>query len=78
MNKKNERELIPLEQVLQDMYDNESHLQQQARSYYYIHYATKEEKRRMDLEDKFWDIIRTLLNVGVVIVAISMLLHYLF
>ena len=43
---------VPLEQVLDDMYNN-SGVQYEARQYYYKHYATDEERQMMDKEDSF-------------------------
>lgn len=45
--------LIPIERVLDDMYNpNGGMVADAARSYYYEHYATEPERRMMDHEDK--------------------------
>lgn len=49
-------EKIPLEQVLDDMYNpNGGMPAQAARDYYYNNYATDEEKQKMDAEDRRFD-----------------------
>lgn len=46
-------DLIPLWQVLEDMYDPDGGMKASgARSYYYTNYATEEERKAMDLKDK--------------------------
>lgn len=45
-------DLIPLEQVLDDMYQDKGIVSMAARDYYRLHYATEEEKRAMDRQDK--------------------------
>ena len=47
---------VPLEQVLKDMYTN-SGVESAARDYYYKVYATDEERKEMDREDKIMSII---------------------
>lgn len=44
-------DLIPKVQVIDDMY-SDSYISFSARKYWYQHYATPEEQKRMDLEDK--------------------------
>jgi hypothetical protein len=53
-NKKDE--LIPLEQVLDDMYSN-GYISSAARDYYYFNYASESEHLKMDREDKIQTII---------------------
>lgn len=49
-------EKIPLEQVLDDMYNpNGGMASQAARDYYYNNYATDEEKQKIDAEDRRFD-----------------------
>lgn len=50
-------ELVPIDQVLSDMYNDYSAVQSCARSYYYTYYATDEERKQMDLEDKINSIL---------------------
>ena len=46
-------DLVPLEQVLDDMYDPDGGIPAiAAREYYYEHYASEAERRMMDAEDK--------------------------
>lgn len=45
-------DLVSIDQVLHDMSDPDSGMGAEgARSYYYLHYATDEERKRMDAED---------------------------
>lgn len=46
--------LVPVEQVLDDMY-SDGYAQSAARDYYYQHYATTEEQAMMRREDKIAD-----------------------
>lgn len=46
--------LVPVEQVLDDMY-SDGYAQSAARDYYYRHYATPEEQEMMRREDKMTD-----------------------
>ena len=46
------RELVPVDQVLDDMYSDTSGVSSAARDYYYIHYATEEQRQQMDREDR--------------------------
>lgn len=46
--------LVPVEQVLDDMYQD-GYAQSAARDYYYQHYATPEEQEMMRREDKIRD-----------------------
>lgn len=46
-------ELVPLQQVFDDMYNPDGGLlSMAARDYYYHHYATADERKKMDREDK--------------------------
>lgn len=56
-NTKETEELIPVEKVLADMYDDLGIVSWSARDYYYKHYATEEERREMDMEDKIGTIL---------------------
>lgn len=56
-NTKENEELIPVEKVLADMYDDLGIVSWSARDYYYEHYATDEERREMDMEDKIGTIL---------------------
>ena len=45
-------DLVPLDRVLDDMYQDKGIVSMAARDYYRLHYATEEEKRAMDRQDK--------------------------
>ena len=70
---KKEEKLIPVEQVLNDMY-RDGHAHSPARDYYYQHYATREEQEMMQREDKttnrycavFW-----ICYISLIVVAIT-------
>ena len=47
-----DKDLIPVEKVLDDMYSDKSFVSQAARDYYYLNYADDIEKSYMDHEDK--------------------------
>lgn len=60
---------VPLEQVLKDMYTN-SGVESAARAYYYEEYATDEERKQMDREDKITRIIGICFVVSFIITII--------
>ena len=68
-------EKIPLDQVLKDMYDPYSAAQSSARDYYYINYATDEERQMMDREDKINTIIGISFMIFLVIAIIGSLIY---
>ena len=43
--------LVPVERVIDDMYSDDTY-SHAARTYYYVHYATPEERVQMDREDR--------------------------
>ena len=61
---------VPLEQVLDDMYDPYSAVSGAARDYYYREYATEEERKAMDREDRINTIIAACLLGFVVVCAV--------
>lgn len=61
-NKKPE-ELIPLEQVLKDMQDG-SGVESAAEDYYYLHYATDEEKAEIDRRRKIESVVSIIVAVA--------------
>lgn len=69
MNQKNKKEekMIPLEQVLQDMQYG-SGVESAAEDYYYLHYATDEEKAEIDRRRKIESVVSKI--VAVVTIAI--------
>jgi len=44
--------LIPIEEVINDMMHEDSSIAKSARRYYYRYYATPEEREKMDAEDR--------------------------
>lgn len=71
MDKEKEEELIPVEDVLDDMYSDLGIISDSARAYYYTHYATEEEKREMDREDEINEIITKIAVIfGVIFIII--------
>jgi len=59
---------VPLEQVLKDMYED-SGVETAARAYYYQHYATPEERIKMDREDWITRAVTCIISVGILIAA---------
>lgn len=49
-------EKVPITQVLDDMYGDKGPISWAARDYYYINYASPEERQLMDAEQKFENI----------------------
>ena len=73
MDKEKEEELITVEDVLSDMYSDLGIVSDSARDYYYIHYATEEERMEMDREDeinKFLSKIAVIFGVIFMIIVI--------
>lgn len=70
-----EEEMIPVEKVLDDMYSSNGMISSAARSYYYIHYATEEEKQQMDREDKIEKIVSVLCTgiIGILVIGFIIL-----
>ena len=62
-------DLVPVEKVLDDMY-SDSFISSSARKYYYLNYATYDEKTEMDFEDKIQGVLcwifSALLLIGLV------------
>lgn len=69
MKSKNE-ELVPIEKVIDDMYQDKGLVSLAARDYYYLNYATELEKAEMDFEDKIQNIISICLFSCVLIMFI--------
>lgn len=65
-----DEELVPLTQVLDDMYSDKGVVSLAARSYYYNHYATDEEKEKMDAEDRRLEILSYVITGMMVIMII--------
>ena len=68
------KKLVPIEQVLDDMYNpNGGLISLAARSYYYENYANKEEKYLMDIEDRNVQIVSSCFVVvflGLIVVSV--------
>ena len=72
-----EQKLIPVEQVLDDMY-RDGYAQSIARDYYYQHYATSEEQEMMRREDRISDRCCALFWIGyIATILLATLLHHL-
>lgn len=72
-------EKIPLEQVLDDMYNPKGGLVSEvARTYYYIHYATPEEQNRMDKEVKIQTLFALIVVIGLIIFVIMTICDSIF
>ena len=69
-DEKQQEELIPKLQVLDDMYLDKSVVSLAARDYYYEHYADETEKKRMDIEDTVATIIGTIIVIGVLLLGV--------
>lgn len=61
----NEDEELKKLQCIEAMYSDNSIVSSAARDYYYTNYATKEEREKMDKEDRMYDIIGTIVAVTV-------------
>lgn len=72
----NEDGLIRKDIVIEDMYNDDSSAQSGARSYYYIHYATEEERKRMDREDLFYNIIGTVTVAAVIVGIVAAVIYH--
>lgn len=68
-DEKQQEELIPELQVLDDMYSDKSVVSLAARDYYYEHYADKAERKRMDIEDIVSTIIGDIVIVGMLLLG---------
>lgn len=72
IKKTKEKELVPVEQVLDDMY-SDGYAQSAARDYYYQHYATPEEQEAMRREDKIRDRCCAIFWIGYVALIVLVL-----
>ena len=70
LDEKQQEELIPKLQVLDDMYSDKSLVSLAARDYYYEHYADESERKRMDIEDIVATIIGTIVVAGVLLLGV--------
>lgn len=61
----NEDEELKKLQCIEAMYSDNGIVSSAARDYYYTNYATKEEREKMDKEDRMYDIIGTIVAVTV-------------
>ena len=68
---------IPVDKVLEDMYDpNGGPVSWAARDYYYATYATEEEKREMDREDRRMDIGALMFYITFILLFIRVIACY--
>lgn len=70
-NKKTEN-LIPLEQVLQDMQYG-SGVESAAEDYYYLHYATDEEKAEIDRRRKIESFVSKIVAVATIAIVVYLI-----
>lgn len=68
---------VPIEKVIDDMY-SDGVISSAARDYYYIHYASKEEKETIDFEKKLEKIIACIAVTAAIISCVSVILQALF
>lgn len=61
----NDDEELKKLQCIEAMYSENGIVSSAARDYYYTNYATKEEREKMDKEDRMYDIIGTVVAVAV-------------
>lgn len=69
-DEKQQKELIPKSQVLDDMYADKGIVSMVARDYYYEHYADEAERKRMNIEDIVVTIIGTIIIIGVLLLGV--------
>lgn len=70
LDEKQQEELIPKLQVLDDMYADKGIVSMAARDYYYEHYADESERKRMDIEDKVATIIGGTIVIGMLLLGV--------
>lgn len=68
-DEKQQEELIPKLQVLDDMYADKGVVSMAARDYYYEHYADEAERKRMDIEDIVATIIGVIIIIGMLLLG---------
>ena len=69
LDEKQQEELIPKLQVLDDMYADKGVVSMAARDYYYEHYADEAERKRMDIEDIVATIIGAIISIGMLLLG---------
>lgn len=70
LDEKQQEDLIPKLQVLDDMYADKGIVSMAARDYYYEHYADESERKRMDIEDKVATIIGGTIVIGMLLLGV--------
>lgn len=70
LDEKQQEELIPKLQVLDDMYADKGIVSMAARDYYYEHYADESERKHMDIEDKVATIIGGTIVIGMLLLGV--------
>ena len=77
LDEKQQEELMPKLQVLDDMYADKGVVSMAARDYYYEHYANATERKRMDIEDIVATIIGTIIVIGVLLLGVVAVVMWL-
>lgn len=73
LDEKQQEELIPKLQVLDDIYADKGIVSMAARDYYYEHYTNESERKRMDIEDIVVIIIGVTIAIGFIVISILLL-----
>lgn len=76
-DEKQQEELIPELQVLDDMYADKGVVSIAARDYYYEHYADEAERKRMDIEDIVATTIGATIFIGVLVLGVVAIVMWL-
>lgn len=71
LEKLSNEDKVPIDKVLDDMYNPNSAVSSSARDYYYLNYATEEEREEMNAEDRHINII-----CGVAVAVYVLVLGY--
>ena len=66
---KDEEKLVPLEQVIEDMYSGNAY-SDAARDYYYMYYVDEEEMVQMEFEEKLVNIISYSIIAGIILIIV--------
>lgn len=77
-DKTDEKDLIPIEKVLECMYSDTSGVSLAARDYYRINYATEEEKIEMYREDRISNGFTAIVLIIPVVTIITIIIYHLF
>ena len=69
-------ELISRERVLDDMFSDRGPITWAARTYFYEHYATAEQKRMMDKEDARQELLRNVIWGTIIVLAVILPIYF--